>query len=126
MPKFRIQGDIESVSKCNSICMAKSEKLPSFHKLFYVVKDFFFPFLFSGIFVLMEYNVFRHVETLFVQDNQVRTESKQTSFLLPKEEVCFDSVRTCLPWTNKVSTCRNALLFAPYPKPKVENYSGAN
>ena len=71
-------------------------------------------------------NVFRHVETLFIQGNQVRTESKQTSFLLPKEEVCFDSVRTCLPWTNKVSTCRNALLFAPYPKPKVENYSGAN
>ena len=32
------------------------------------------------------YKAFRHVETLFVQGNQVRTESKQTSFFDNKKE----------------------------------------
>ena len=33
---------------------------------------------------------FRHVETLFVQDNQVRTDPNKPHFLLIKMEVCFD------------------------------------
>ena len=33
---------------------------------------------------------FRHVETLFVQGNQVRTDQNKPSFLLTKKQVCFD------------------------------------
>ena len=33
---------------------------------------------------------FRHVETLFIQGNQVRTDQNKPSFLLTKMEVCFD------------------------------------
>ena len=37
---------------------------------------------------------FRHVETLFIQGTQVRTESKQTSLFGNKKDVCVDSART--------------------------------
>ena len=33
---------------------------------------------------------FRHVETVFVQGNQVRTDQNKLPFLLTKNEVCFD------------------------------------
>ena len=33
---------------------------------------------------------FRHVGTLFVQGNQVRTDQNKPSFLLRKKQVCFD------------------------------------
>ena len=33
---------------------------------------------------------FRHVETLFVQGNQVRTDQNKPPFLVIKNEVCFD------------------------------------
>ena len=33
---------------------------------------------------------FRHVETLFVQGDQVRTDQNKPSFLLTKKVVCFD------------------------------------
>ena len=36
------------------------------------------------------YKAFRHVETLFVQGNQVRTDQNKPSFLVIKKEVCFD------------------------------------
>ena len=39
----------------------------------------------------MEINkTFRHVETLFVQGNQVCTDVNKPPFLLPKKKVCFD------------------------------------
>ena len=34
--------------------------------------------------------VFQHVENVFVQDNQVRTDQKKPPFLVIKKEVCFD------------------------------------
>ena len=33
---------------------------------------------------------FRHVKTLFVQGNQVRTDQNEPPFLLTKMEVCFN------------------------------------
>ena len=33
---------------------------------------------------------FRHVKTLFVQGNQVRTDQNKPAFLLIKNKVCFD------------------------------------
>jgi len=41
----------------------------------------------------LKYKAFRHVETLFVQGNQIRTDQNKPPFLLPDKEVCFDSVR---------------------------------
>ena len=44
--------------------------------------------------IISEYNVvnktFRHVETLFVQGYQVRTDQNKLIFVLPKKNVCFD------------------------------------
>ena len=40
--------------------------------------------------LLFSYEEFRHVETLFVQDNQVRTDQNKPPFLLPKKEVSCD------------------------------------
>ena len=61
------------------------------------------------------HKAFRHVETLFVQGNQVRTDQNKPLFvclfvLFVSFWGLFLSVRTWLPWTNKVYTCRNALL----------------
>ena len=36
------------------------------------------------------YKAFRHVETLFVQFNQVRTDQNKPPFLLTKKGLCFD------------------------------------
>ena len=36
------------------------------------------------------YRAFRHLETLFVQGNQVRTDQNKPPFLVIKKEVCFD------------------------------------
>ena len=37
--------------------------------------------------------VLRHVETLFVQGNQVHTDQKEPHFLLIKMKVCFDQYK---------------------------------
>ena len=34
--------------------------------------------------------VFQHVETLFIQGNQVRTDENIPHFLVIKKDVCFD------------------------------------
>ena len=36
---------------------------------------------------------FRHVETLFVQGNQVRTDQNKPALLLIKKNVCFDQYK---------------------------------
>ena len=41
-------------------------------------------------YIVLRYKSFRHVQTLSIQGNQVRTDQNKHPFLLTKEKVCFD------------------------------------
>ena len=65
----------------------------------------------------LKYKTFRHVETLFVQGNQICTDQNKPTFLLIRKELCFDQdeldylgrikfLHVEMPYWDKVLTSR--------------------
>ena len=60
--------------------------------------------------VFIKYKAFRHVETLFIQGNVFIRPGALLVGAIPPTNSGLGRIKT-LPWMNKVSTCRKALLF---------------
>ena len=60
---------------------------------------------------------FRHIETLFVQGNQVRTDQNKPPFLVIKKEVCFDQYE--LDYLGRIKFLHVECLIV---RPKTEEY----
>ena len=54
--------------------------------------------------------VFRHIETLFVPGNQIRTDQNKPTFLLPKKFVCFDQYE--LDYLGRIKFLRVEMSYA--------------